>query len=543
MTARPLLGRAVLAAVVVIVAVPAMAVVAEGFRTEDGVGFDAVSRMFGSARTWRIIAVTIGQAVASAVVTIAVGLPVAWVLHRFRFPGRRLLLTISVVPFVLPSVVIGAAFASLLGPGGVVDLRGTWWAIIAAHLCFNLAVVLRAVTAAMGEAADDLEANARMLGCTPWQAFIRAVLPSIRGTVTGAALIVFLFCLTSFGVVVILGGGPVTTLEVELWTRATRQFDLSGAGILALVQLIAVLATLALQSRVASGAAGVTRGGARGPAPRGDGTSGHRRPSSLSDRLAVGTASLAVVVISVAPLVALVERSVRGPDGPTLQHWRNLGSVTAGTGLRVSPFEAVAMSLRSTAIAAVVAVVVALVIVRALDRRRGAADDVVLLPLGVSSTTLGLGLLLVAGRPPLDLRSSWWLVPLAQALVAMPLVVRTILPVSRSLSPSLFEAAATLGASSRRRWWQIELPLLSKAISAGAGLAVIACLGEFGATVFVARTTAPTVPVAIERLMSRPGGDGFSQAMALSCVLVLMCGLMMALIDIGGERRPSTGLL
>ncbi|MFN7151175.1 MAG: ABC transporter permease, partial [Microthrixaceae bacterium] len=168
-------------------------------------------------------------------------------------------------------------------------------------------------------------------------------------------------------------------------------------------------------------------------------------------------------------------------------------------------------------------------------------DRSLLLPLGISSTTIGLGLLLAFGRPPVDLRGSWWIVPIAQAMVALPLVVRAVLPGMRAVPASLLDTAALLGASPSQRWWRVELPLVRRSLAAGAALAMVACLGEFGATVFLARSTRPTVPVAIERLMSRPGGAGYGQAMALSCVLVLLCAAVVVLLDRLLDRDGSGG--
>jgi thiamine transport system permease protein len=220
------------------------------------------------------------------------------------------------------------------------------------------------------------------------------------------------------------------------------------------------------------------------------------------------------------------------PGGYGLANWTHLGSVTAGTTLRVDPLEAVVNSLLSATIAATAAVVLGLTAARVAVRRPGgAADRVLLLPLGVSATTIGLGLLLAFGHPPLDLRRSLWIVPLAQTLVALPLVVRAVLPALRALPPSLVDAGALLGVGRAGRFWRIELPAVRPAVVAGAGLAFVACMGEFGATVFLARADRPTVSVAIERLMSRPGGAGFGQAMALSCILVLVCTTVLVLVD------------
>ncbi len=522
-------GTAAVGVVAVLVAVPVAAVVWHTLRPDGSFDLEAVGRILSSPRTWRLLVVTVAQAAASCALTLAIGLPVTWVLSRYSFRGRGALRTAATVPFVLPTVVIGAAIASLMGPRGLFDARGTWWAILVAHLCFNLAVVLRTVGAALGAVDPDLEPAARLLGASPLGAARRVVLPAVAPAIVAAGIIVFLFCLTSFGVIVILGGGSVTTIEVEIWTRATRQFDLSGAGVLCLLQLLAVVATLSVHARV-------SRRSARGAAAPGP---ARRRPRSARQRLTVGGAAVVVVVVSVVPLLALVERSLRVGDAWTWANWRQLGSVAEGTGLRVSPWDAVVVSVTTSLVATALALALALPAVRAVARRPGGASDrLLLLPLGVSSTTIGLGLLLAVGRPPLDLRRAWWMVPVAQALVALPLVVRVVLPALRSVPDSVLDAAALSGAGPSQRWWRVELPLVRRAVAAGAGLALVACLGEFGATVFLARTSRPTVPVAIERLMSRPGGAGFGQAMALACVLVLLCGAVLSLVDrwLDGDR-------
>ena len=518
-------GRIAVAVVAAAVAVPTLAVLARAVRPDGIWGLDAFGRILGSSRTWRLLAVTVGQAAVSTLLTAAVGLPLAWVLSLYRFPGRGVLRTVAMVPFVLPSVVLGAAIASVLGPVGVVDLRGTWWPVFAAHVCFNVAVFVRIVGAALDGIDPSLEDTARTLGATPAGAAWRVLLPAVRSSVWAAAVIVFLFCLTSFGVIVILGGGAVSTIEVEIWVRATRQFDLSGAAVLAAIQVLAVVAVLGVHARIVR----------RGVRPDRRGRRWSRRPERPGEWLQVLAAAVAVGVVAVVPLIALFERSLRLPGGGHgLDHWRHLGGAAAGTDLGVSPLDAVAVSTLSALLATAFAVLVGVPAARVVARRPGGLSDrIMLLPLGVSATTIGLGLLLALGRPPVDLRRSWWLVPAAQALVAVPLLVRAVAAALADLPPSVTDVAATLGAGPRRRWWGVELPMVRGAVVAGAGLAFVASLGEFGATVFLARADRPTVPVAIERLMSRPGPAGFGQAMALSCVLVVMCGAVLFAVDRG----------
>jgi thiamine transport system permease protein len=170
---------------------------------------------------------------------------------------------------------------------------------------------------------------------------------------------------------------------------------------------------------------------------------------------------------------------------------------------------------------------------RARSRRRvlAALDAAFMLPLGVSAVTLGFGFLITLDRPPLDLRSSAVLVPIAQALVALPLVVRTLAPVLRSVDQRQRQAAASLGASPLRVAMTVDLPVVWRPVLAAAGFAFATSLGEFGATSFLARPDRPTLPVAIYQLISRPGEDSFGTALAASVVLGLATVGVMAVVQ------------
>ncbi len=517
------IGPAVVVVVLCLVAIPVTAVAVWALRPDGHWSMDAATRILGQGRTWRLVVVTVAQAAVSAAVTVVVGVLVASVFGRFRFRGRSGLMAILTVPFVLPSVVVGAAFGSIFGPQGLFDARGTWWLIIVAHTAFNLAVVTRTVTAAIASLDPDIESAARMLGESPLGAYRRVVLPAVLPAVASSGVVVFLYSLTSFGVIVILGGGAVTTMEVEIWTRATRQFDLSGAGVLAMLQFVAVLSTVWVHSRIA-------RHGYRNA--RVSGRRGFRSPDSPAAKALVGVTSAVVALVTGVPLLALLERSLKVGDSYGFGHWRNLGSVLEGTGLQVSASSAVLNSLINASMATVVVLLIAVPATRFMARSPGGfSEKVLLVPLGVSATTIGLGFLLAFGRPPIDLRRSIFVVPLAQVLVSLPLVVRVLLPATRAIPRSMTDAAAMLGARSGATFWRVELPLVKLAAVAASGLGFVSCLGEFGATVFLARSDRATMPVLIERLMSRPGEAGFGQAMALSVVMVVACGVALGLAD------------
>jgi thiamine transport system permease protein len=236
------------------------------------------------------------------------------------------------------------------------------------------------------------------------------------------------------------------------------------------------------------------------------------------------------------PVASLVERSLVGSDGGYgLASWRTLSSARRGSTLFVSPLAAVGNSLAYAAVATLIALVVGGLAAFAVARHTTWAargfDALLMLPLGTSAVTVGFGFLVALDRPPLDLRGSPLLVPVAQALVATPLVVRSLVPVLRSVDLRLKEAAATLGASPWRVLREVELPLVGRALLVGAGFAFAVSLGEFGATVFLARPDRPTLPVAIVRLLGQPGAQSLGHAMAMSTILVVVTAAAVLLIE------------
>ncbi len=210
--------------------------------------------------------------------------------------------------------------------------------------------------------------------------------------------------------------------------------------------------------------------------------------------------------------------------------WRRLFEETPA--LLVTPWHAIANSVLFAAVAAALSVTVGGLAAAVLARLRpGALDVLVLLPLGASAVMLGFGFLIAFDEPPLDFRSSWWLVPVAQSLVAAPFVVRIVAPALRSIDPRLREAAAVLGASPGRAWREIDLPLAARAVGVAAGFAFAIALGEFGATVFVARAEWPTLPVSIFRFLGRPGAENQSIAGALAVCLAALTVVAALVLD------------
>lgn len=515
-------------------AYPVVAIVGRGLEIDGVWQFGRIGEVLGRSDIGQVLWFTTWQALASTALTLLIALPGAYVFARLDFPGKRLLRAVVTVPFVLPTVVVGTAFLALLGRGGLLDelwgvrLDTTVWAILLAHVFFNYAVVVRTVGGLWSQLDPRQEEAARVLGVGRFAAWRRVTLPALVPAVAAAALMVFLFTFTSFGVVQILGGPAFSTLEVEIYRQTAQLLDLPTAAVLTLLQFAAVGAILAVHART------VRR---RETALKlVDPAQTARRPRGAGQWVLLGAVLATILLLVLAPLGVLVERSFDGPGGYGFGYYRALASSDASGGaFLVPPIDAVWNSLRYALVATAIALAVGGLAAAALTRKAGGLvrgfDALLMLPLGVSAVTVGFGFLITLDKPPLDLRESWILVPLAQALVGVPFVVRIMLPVLRAVDERLREAAAVLGASPLRVWREVDLPLVRRALLIAAGFAFAVSLGEFGATVFIARPDNPTLPVAVARLLGRPGELNYGQAMALSTILMVVCAAALLLLE------------
>ncbi|MFF9557301.1 ABC transporter permease [Streptomyces albus] len=524
---------------------PVLAIVSRGLRAGGHWHLDRIGQVAGDPDILQVLWFTVWQAAASTALTLALALPGAWVFARLDFPGKRLLRALVTVPFVLPTVVVGSAFLALAGRGGVLDewfgvrLDTSVWAILLAHVLLNYSVVIRTVGGFWSQLDPRQEEAARMLGAGRLAAWRRVTLPALAPSVGAAALIVFLFTFTSFGVIQVLGGPRFATLEVEIYRQTATLLDLPTAAVLTLIQFAAVAALLSVHAwslRKRESALRLV------PAEQ----TAHR-PAGAGQWAVLSAVLVTICVLTVLPLAVLVLRAFDGPDGFGLAHFRALSGQSDSATFTVAPVEAVGNSLAYAAVATGIALLVgglaaaALTVrsrprpgagrgPRAADRLVRGFDALLMLPLGTSAVTVGFGFLIALDEPPLDLRSSWILVPLAQALVGVPFVIRTMLPVLRAVDTRLREAAAVLGASPLRAWREVDFPLVRRALLVAAGFAFAVSLGEFGATVFIARPDSPTLPVAVARMLGRAGESNYGQAMALSTLLMLVCaGVLFAL--------------
>jgi thiamine transport system permease protein len=505
--------------------------------------FDMLSR----SRSWQVIWQTLAQATAGTALSLVLGVPFAFVLYRLEFRGRMLLRGLATVPFVLPSIVVGVAFTALYGPSGPLNFLGldrTFMIIVLAFAFFNVTVVLRTVGGFWAQLDTRPEQAAAMLGASPVRVFLTITLPRLTPAITSAAALVFLFCATSFAVVLVLGGPEFANIETEIYRLAVGFLDLSGAAVLGIVQFVIVAAVLVVSSRLRrrrEQAVSMQFNQSRGIRP----TRKHLPVIAVVGLTAAG--------LHVLPLVTLVARSLRDGQGRfSFENYANLVNTPDSVQLSGTVLDAVGLSLWFAVLATLIALTLGMLVVlvasrrpRSLALRRGIEvfDGAMMLPIGVSAVTLGFGLLLTMHQPlgiGIDLRSSVVLIPIAQALIALPLVMRALLPTLRGLDNKQREAAALLGASPLRVLRTIDLRILARPMGLAVGFAFATSLGEFGASSFLVRPEAQTLPVLIGRLIGRQGVENYGMALAASVLLAAITATVMLLAerartDVGGE--------
>lgn len=492
--------------------------------------------------TWRLLGFTTGQATLSTLLTLLAGMPAAYAFAHFEFRGKGLLRALTTLPFVLPTVVVAAAFMALLGPRGPLNqglmallaldgppirLQHTLALVLIAHVFFNATIVVRMVGGFWANLDPRVEEAAQVLGAGRWQTFREITLPLLMPSIAAASLLIFLFAFTSFGVMLILGGPQYATIEVEIYTQAVPLFNLPAAAALSIGQMVLTFAIMAVYTQMqARAAVPLTMRPARAVA---------RRPATREQQLLVWLSIGGLMVLLLAPLAALVERSFSLEGSYTLRYYVALFTNPVQSFFFVPPAVAIRNSLLIAAATVALSLAIGLVSAYMLATPGGLLkallDPLFMLPLGTSAVTLGLGYVVALDQPPLNLRASPVLLPLAHTLVAFPFVVRSLLPALRGLNPRWREAAAVLGASPGQVRREIDLPIVGRALMVGAVFAFTVSIGEFGATLLMARPTLPTMPVVIYRLLGAQGALNQGQGLAMSALLMAVCAVAFVVIE------------
>lgn len=494
---------------------------------------------------------TLWQAFLSTLFTLAVGIPLAALFHIYRFRARSFYYMLIAVPFMLPTVVVAAAFNAFIGPNGWVNLlwralipgsagivfTGTLWAILFAHVFYNTIIVVRMTRAAWENLDPDIEHAARALGASPFTAWFTATLPNLLPAVLAAALMVFFFDFTSFGVILMLGGPKFSTIETEIYKQTMNFLDLNTAGALSLVQILFSTGFSVLYARYIA----MTNGGKIK-------THATVAAKHWFEKLSVSIGVIFISMFYLLPILSVPVRSLvsiapaRGSGVLkaefTLRFFTGLFENSRDSYFFVPPTQAVLNSLGYAGAAILLSLLIALPTVILLKQKPGLkrwVEPLFILPLGTSSVTLGLGYILFFNVTPAwfghNLLTSPLLLPFAHTTIALPFVTRSLLTSLEQIPVSYQNAAAVLGADTWERLRTVTLPLLKKPLLAAMAFSFTISLGEFGAASLLSRPEYPTMPTAIYRYISQPGATNYGQSMAMATILLALCAVGIHLIE------------
>ncbi|WP_458185977.1 ABC transporter permease [Haladaptatus sp. NG-WS-4] len=496
-----------------------------------------------------IFGFTAWQAFLSTVASVALGLPGAYVLSRYEFPGRRTIRSLTILPFVMPSILVAIGFVAMFGKQGLLnDLLGTVGfgpysflynlpAIVVAHAFYNAPLVAR-ITNAAWESVDAREVEtARSLGAGRVRAFRDVLVPQLLPALLTGALLTFIFTFMSFPIVLALGGFRFQTVEVWIYALV-RDLDYSEAAVLAVLETLLSLLLTYGYLRYEARQAAASRAGR--PLSRKRFLSGGS-PAESFERVGLLVYILVVGVVFVGPLLSTVLESVTGPNGFTLRYYEFLVTrQVTGASFQTKP----GVAVRNSLVFGLGTLLVALpmgIVVAMLSRARGGrlVEAVAMAPLAVSGVMVGLGMLrgLVFGVPIGGIRvqvGGAVAIVAAHAVAAYPFVTRNVAPMLSGIDRRMVESARALGATRARALVDVELPLVTAGIVAGAAFAFAISIGEFDSTVILATgSSSYTMPVAVERYLSR---QTLGPATAMGTVLLVVTGVSFLVIDRLGGR-------
>ena len=513
------------------------------------------------------ITFTFVQAILSALLTLIIGLPIAWWLGRYEWKHIGIIRAALTLPFVTPTVVAAMGFLALIKEGGLldsigIDLRnetgligelssiigieysGHIIALLLAHAWFNLALVIRFVEPKISTLPPRYEDAFRMLpaGHSRWNRALYFWWPMLKTSILSAFVFTFIFSFTSFALVRWLAPN-MWTLEALMAVEGgaagipgyrvdVSQLVLGGATLQGLVLLGALALAGRWQRQQSNEIEIVSEGYLRGYI----GTPGK------GARLGI----FAATVFALAPLVLMVFSSIRIRDRTSDSYRWSFDAwerAFKGDLTYASVPEALTNSLAYAFGCLVLSCLLGFFVaqtIHALEEQNKTrlaqfVDVLSMLPLALSGVMVGLGVLLGILKI-WPVMFSWYALPiLPHAMLTSPFVVRLLLPAMREIDSDYDDAGRILGYSAYQRFVRIKLPLLKPQLVVAAALSMAFSLGEFGASWILLRSGAwDTLPVLVDQVMSRPKYFELVEPIAMAVATVLMC--MTFLLFVIAER-------
>lgn len=535
--------------------VPLIIILSKAFVGPEGsLTLNRVITLLKSEYTWRIVRFTFLQAFISTVVSVLIALPGAYIIANYRFRGKRLIKAISVIPFVLPSILVVLGFVIFYGNSGLINqllmklfnleegpikILYTFGAVILAHAFYNFPIALGLISSFWEQLPISYNHAAMTLGAKKRSVFRTVTLPRLIPPILSAATLIFLFCFSSFVILLVLGGGPkFTTMEVEIYRRARMSLDLEGAATFSLISIFLTLIIVAIYiwtQRLVAHQEEIELLNEKNL---------EKSLKTVWGKIGVALYTLFATLFVLGPLGAIIYNSFTytpsrsGKTVFTLRWYKQLFNIESTSSSMMSvALSAIILSLIIAAITTIVSLIFTTMLSAKLrnDKIKGslATELFAMLPMAVSSVIIGLGYYLIASSLQLGNIGARILVILAHVVIVSPFILRSILPEYRKVSFTYSQASFTLGANVARTFWLVELPLLRSALITGGAFAFAISLGEINATLVLADSSLVTIPIVMYRLI---GSYNFAGAAALGSVLIVLCAIIFFLTELAKKR-------
>lgn len=499
-----------------------------------GFSLSPIKTVFTDPYTLRVMRFTITQAALSTLASLLVALPGAYLLSSYSFRSKSLILALSAVPFVIPSILVVLGFVIFFGNNGFLNqllmalfslsepplkILYSYKAIILAHTFYNFPIIMNLVATYAMHLDRRQEAASYTLGASKSETFFRITLPRLLPAIISSASLVFLFCFSSFAIILVLGGGPrYSTMEVEIYRQARMVGSASAAAALSLFSILVTSLLLAAYSK--SQQRLVQSEAYKEPLLL------ERRPAHAVGRILALLYALSALLFILAPIASVIVRSVYSTSGFSLKWYRQLLNLERASSHMGSALAALTNSLAIALTVSILAVALGTSLAASIERRRrgkGALEMLGMLSMTVSSVIIGLGYFLITSRVHGGASLSYALVVLAHLVIALPFTLRVMLPEYRKIPLSYTNSARTLGSTTGHAFFTIELPLLRGAMVSSAIFAFAISMGEFNATLTLSSSTIVTLPIVMYRLI---GSYNYQGACALGTILIIVSALV-----------------
>jgi len=523
---------------------PLISVLISGFKGEEGFTFGNFISVISDGYYYRIFAFTLAQAFLSTVVSLAIGIPIGYFFGKYNFRGRKILLTLFTVPFILPTVLVGMGFLSLFGENGLFGLPIL--SIILAHAFYNIPLVVHYIAAYYQNFDKNLIGAAKTLGSKKLHLVFRIFLPLFIQPILTSSILIFLFCFLSYGVVLILGAqAHFRTTETQIYAEFFKG-ESGKASILALLQLLVTIAIVLgylfyIRKKTQREKTGTTE-----VFPQ-EAIKPKQFFIFFGNVVIIGVLLLGLA-LEIAPMIAIIVNSFWDPYlGQFVNTFKELFSSETASIARIGLGSSILNTLKFAFGSAIFASLLSIITVAALGERRSRKSTVSLemltyLPLAISSVTLSLGITQTFIGSNFFANNPWIFIIISQGLLGYPFITRALLNGLNTIDPDILDSAKTLGANSAYKFYRIYLPLLLRSFLAGFAFALGLSIGEFTTAIFFSNINpgVTTLTVVLYRLRN---ARMFGPASAIGVILMIVSYGSFFILELLGSRERTISRL